>query len=137
MTPGDSLTFQNECSDDIQYEESGDVRIIFQEADSDSEIRRYGNDLHATCSITFTDSLLGTTYVTMEHPGHKDSFSIQIPKGVLNGETIVVTNEGMPKRNTKQFGTFNLKIQIVINEFEKDVLKKNEESFRSMFMKGL
>jgi len=136
MTPGDSLTFPNECSDDIQYEESGDVRIIFQEADSDSQIRRYGNDLHATHTISFTDSLLGTTYITTEHPGHKDSFSIEVPKGVLNGETIVVTNEGMPKRNTKQFGTFNLKIQIVINDFEKSVLKDKEELIKNMFMNG-
>ena len=136
MTPGDSLTFPNECSDDTQYEESGDVRIIFQEADSDNSIRRYGNDLHTTHSISFTDSLLGTTFTTMDHPGHKNGFNVVIPQGVLNGETIISPNEGMPKRNTKQFGTFNLKIQVVISEFEKSVLKNSKESLQTMFKHG-
>jgi len=136
MNPGDILMFPRECSDDIQYEEAGDVRIILIEADPDnpnSSLRRNGNDLHDTISISFKDSLLGTVYETKEHPAHKEGFKILIPKGTMNGEVLCIDNQGMPKRNTKLFGNFYLKVMIQITDSDKEVLKNNEEVIKNMF----
>ena len=136
MSPGDSLTFPKECSDDVQYEEAGDVKIVLIEADTDSSIRRINNDLHTTYKISFKDSLLGTIFETLEHSGHKEGFKIQIPKGTLNNEVLCIDNEGMPKRNTKQFGNFYLKVIIDISEQEKQVLRDNEETVKKLFTFG-
>lgn len=136
MSHGDSLTFQKECSDDIQYEEAGDVKIVIIEADSDSSIRRVNNDLHSIFKIPFKDSLLGTIYETMEHPGHKEGFKILIPKGTMNNEVLCIDNEGMPKRNTKQFGNFYLKVIIDISDKDKQILKDNEETIKKLFTYG-
>ena len=133
MTHGDSLTFPKECSDDVQYEESGDVKIVLIEADSDSSIRRVNNDLHSTYKILFKDSLLGTIYETSEHPGHKEGFKILIPKGTMNNEVLCIDNEGMPKRNTKHFGNFYLKVVVEVTEKDKQTLKDNEETIKKLF----
>jgi DnaJ-class molecular chaperone len=136
MSFGDSLMFPKECSDDIQFEEAGDVKIVLIEADSDSSIRRINNDLHSTFKIPFKESLLGTIYETMEHPGHKEGFKILIPKGTMNNEVLSIDNEGMPKRNTKQFGNFYLKVIIDVSEKDKQVLKDNEEVIKNLFTFG-
>ena len=39
----------------------------------------------------------------------------------------------MPKRNSKHIGSIHLKIEINISQKEKEVLKNNEELFRSLF----
>lgn len=133
MSHGDSLMFSKECSDDIQFEEAGDVKIVLIEADSDSSIRRINNDLHSTQKISFKDSLLGTIYETFEHPGHKEGFKILIPKGTINNEMLCIDDEGMPKRNSKQFGNFYLKVLIDVSEKDKQVLKDNEETIKKLF----
>ena len=133
MAYGDFLMFPKECSDDIQYEEAGDVKIVLIDADSDTNITRMNNDLHSTHTISFKDSILGTMYKTMEHPGHKEGFEVNIFKGVMNGQVLTVENKGMPKRNNKQFGNFYLKVNIEISDKEKEILEKNEEVIQNMF----
>lgn len=136
MTHGDSLTFPKECSDDVQFEEAGDVKIVLIEADSDSSIRRVNNDLHSTYKISFKDSLLGTIYETNEHPGHKEGFKILVPKGTMNNEVLCIDNEGMPKRNTKHFGNFYLKVVVEVTDKDKQTLKDNEETIKKLFIFG-
>ena len=133
MKADDTLVFKNECSDDNNYLEPGDVHIKFQEADETIAITRKDSSLHASCCISFTNSLLGMKYVVPNHPSHPDGLTIEIPKGVQNNEVIVVLNEGMPKRNTKFFGNFHLKVEVVIDEKEKKALADNEEVIRKLF----
>ena len=133
MKPGDVLVFPNECSDDINYNEPGDVHIILQEADENINITRKENDLYATCNISFTESILGYTYILKNHPKYPNGFKIEIPKGIQNNEIMLIINEGMPKRNSKHIGSIHLKIEINISQKEKEVLKNNEELFRSLF----
>lgn len=133
MKSGDNLIFNNECSDDINYIEPGDVHISFTEADESSNIERKINDLHTKCIITFTESLLGMKYVLRNHPNHPSGLTIDIPKGVQNNEIITVENEGMPKRNTKHFGNLYLKIEITINAKEKQILETHSDEIRKLF----
>lgn len=133
MKKGDSLIFSNECSDDPNFLEPGDVHIFFQEADESLDIKRDGINLTASCTISFTQSILGTTYKVKNHPKYKDEFEITIPKGTMNEQVIVVPNEGMPKRNTKQFGNFLLKVNVVISDFEKKLLETHEKELHEIF----
>jgi len=133
MNKGDNLIFSNECSDDSNFMEPGDVHIFFQEGDESIDVIRSGNDLTSSCNISFTNSILGTKYIVKNHPNHKDGFEILIPKGTINGDTITVENEGMPKRNTKQFGNFLLKVNVNISETEKKILETNHEEIKKLF----
>ena len=133
MKKGDSHVFSNECSDDPNFLEPGDVHIFFQEADENISISRNGNDLSSSCSISFTQSLLGTSYTVKNHPKYKDGFNIKIPKGTMNGDIITIVNEGMPKRNTKQFGNFLLKVNVLISESEKKLIEKHSEELAKIF----
>ena len=133
MKSGDNLIFQNECSDDVNYIEPGDVHIAFTEADESSNIERKGSDLHTKCVITFTESLLGISYTLRNHPNHPSGLTINIAKGVQNNEIITVENEGMPKRNTKLFGNLYLKIEITISVKEKEVLETHSDEIRKLF----
>ena len=133
MKSGDTLTFQKECSDDINYLEAGDVHIKLCEADESINLERKNNDLYISCIISFSESILGTTYNLRNHPKYPNGYTIQIPKGVLNNEVIAIENEGMPKRNTKQFGSLYIKIEIKISQKEKSLLEEHNESLRKMF----
>ena len=135
MKAGDEIIFPNECSDDLQYKEPGDVHIVFQEADETIPMTRKGNDLHTSHTITFSESILGTSYVLKNHPKHSNGFKINIPKGILNNETVLISNEGMPikGRSTKQFGNLHVKIEIQISKKEKDILLEKEAELKSIF----
>lgn len=133
MRAGDSLVFNNECSDDSNYVEAGDVHIAFTEADENLNIERKGNDLYSTCKISFTESLLGITYVLRNHPNHSSGLSIDIPKGTLNNDIIAINNEGMPKRNTKLFGTLYLKVEVTISAKEKQLLETHSDEIKKLF----
>ena len=133
MKKGDSLIFSNECSDDPNFVEPGDVHIFFQEGDESIDVSRNGYDLTAKCTISFTQSILGTSYTVKDHPKYKNGFEIKIPKGTINNETITVLNEGMPKRNTKQFGNFLLKVNVLISDSEKKLLEKHTEELSRIF----
>lgn len=133
MKADDVLIFKNECSDDSNYNEPGDVHIKFQEADETVNMVRKDSSLHATCCITFTNSLLGMKYVVPNHPNHPDGLTIEIPKGIMNNDVVIVNNEGMPKRNTKFFGNFHLKVEVVIDDKEKNILAENEDVIRKLF----
>jgi len=133
MKKGDSRLFQNECSDDINYQEPGDVHIFFQEADESIDVSRTSDDLHAMCNISFKESILGTSYTIKHHPKYPDGFEIKIPMGTMNGETVTVLNEGMPKRYSKQFGNFVLKVDVIISEDEKKLLETHHEEFKKLF----
>jgi DnaJ family protein A protein 2 len=134
MKAGDEIVFSNECSDDIQYKEPGDVHIVFQEADETIPMTRKGNDLFTSHTISFSESILGTSYILKNHPKYPNGFTINIPKGILNNETIIISNEGMPvKGRTKQFGSLHVKIEIQISQKEKNILQEKESELKSIF----
>jgi DnaJ family protein A protein 2 len=133
MKKGDSHIFSNECSDDINYQEPGDVHIFFQEADELVDVSRSGDDLHGMCNISFKESILGTSYTIKHHPKYPNGFEIKIPMGTMNGETVTVLNEGMPKRYSKQFGNFVLKVDVIISEDEKKILETHHAEFEKLF----
>ena len=134
MKAGDTLVFPGVCSDSLDYENAGDVHIIFQEADESYNLRREKDDLHTSINITLQDSLVGTKYVIMNHPKYKEGYTVSIPAGTQNNETIVVEGEGMTKRNSKQFGNLCILTKIVLTKQDRQLLEKNKSILESIFI---
>ena len=133
MKPGDTVVFPCVCSDSLDYEEAGDVHIIFQEADETYNLKRDKDDLHTVVSISLKESLLGTSFVIMNHPKYKEGYTVVIPAGTQHMETVVVVGEGMAKRNSKHFGNLCILTKVVVTRDDKKCLEKNKEILESLF----
>jgi len=133
MTPGDSMTFPNECSDHPDFEQPGDVHIVMREADESSVFARVGDDLSVVVNITLMESLLGCQRILHGHPGHPKGLTVVIPLGTLRGDTITIRGEGMPRRGTAQRGNLELTISMEMKQEERDALVKNAEAIKNIF----
>jgi DnaJ homolog subfamily A member 2 len=136
MKPGDNMLFPNECSDNHDYEEPGDVNIVMREADEPSAFSRLEDDLTITVNITLQDSLLGCKKTLEGHPAHPKGLVVDIPAGTIRGETVVIHGEGMPCRSTVKRGNLQLIISMEVNASEKEILRKNAAAIASMFVKS-
>ena len=130
--------FANECSDNPDYIEAGDVHIILQEADEDYEleqarIERKDSDLMTRVSISFTDSLLGCVRTIRGHPGHLEGLLVKVGQGAMNGDTILMPGEGMPRRPGGGRGNLIIQVQVIVTDAEKELLAVHKETLATMF----
>jgi molecular chaperone DnaJ len=138
MKPGDTIVFPKECSDQHEYGEAGDVHIVFQVADEDSGFKRSGDDLLISVQIGLRQALLGCTEVVKGHPAHLEGLHVDIPAGVQNGETVVILEEGMPRRGAqgaKGRGSLRVLVNVQVTALEKAAIVKPEavEALRGLF----
>lgn len=124
MRPGEILVFPNECSDQPEFSESGDVHITIQEADEAIEFRRVpGTDnLHTTVRITLTSGLLGTTVTVPTHPAHPNGLAIPIPAGTQNGEVLQMLGEGLRQKSGGR-GVLHVTVLVTVSPAERAILK--------------
>jgi DnaJ family protein A protein 2 len=133
MKPGETMIFQNECSDHPDYEEAGDVHIVLREADEPSAFSRIGDDLTFTVGISLKDCLLGCQKMLEGHPAHPKGVIVNIPPGTIRGDTVNITGEGMPCRATTQRGNLQLIISMDVTAAEKELLRTAAKSFSAIF----
>ena len=131
MTPGTVLTFANECSDQAEYIEPGDVHIHLQEADEVTRFKRSGSDLQATTQISLKNALLGCEERMDTHPAHPQGLVIEIPAGVQNGEVIRIVGEGMPRKGGR--GDLLVTVGVVVSAAEKEMIVKGREALEKIF----
>jgi DnaJ-class molecular chaperone len=134
MSPGENLTFPNECSDHPDFEQPGDVHIIMREADETTIFTRIGDELTTVINISLMESLLGCQRMLHGHPGHPKGLMVSIPAGTLRGDTITVRGEGMPRRGTTQRGNLQLTISMDLKQEDREILTKNADAIRNMFI---
>jgi DnaJ-class molecular chaperone len=133
MYPGTILKFANECSDQAEYVEPGDVHIHLHEADEAIRFKRLGrDDLQVSTQIGLKDSLLGCEERMQTHPAHPQGLVIEIPVGVQNGEVIRLVGEGMPRRGGGR-GDLHITVAVVASAAEKALLVKGREALESVF----
>jgi len=134
MRPGENLEFLNECSDQAEYEQPGDVHIHLQEADEAIRFRRLngGDDLQASTRIGLKDALLGCKEKMDTHPAHPQGLFVEIPAGVQNGDVLRVEGEGMPRRGGGR-GNLHITITVTASEAEKGVLLQYQGELQKMF----
>lgn len=133
MRVGEVLVFPNECSDNHDYMEPGDVHIILQEADDDSEIRRDGIHFNTKIVLSLSESLLGTKKIVRGHPAHPDGLEIELPVGLTSGIVHSVEGKGMPRRQEGGFGNLQCLIEVRVSEEEKKKLVEQSAMLRAIF----
>lgn len=134
MRVGEVLIFTNECSDDPNFEEPGDVHFILQEAAGDERWVRKEDNLATDVSINLRESLLGCNKTLQGHPGFPDGLSVEIPGGTQNLEVLSIAEKGMPKKSGG-FGSLLLTVRVVVAPKEKESLEKNKPLLEAIFPK--
>jgi DnaJ-class molecular chaperone len=133
MKEGDSIVFENACSDDPDYDKAGDVHIILKNADDDNGWIRRGDDLENTVTLSYKDSLIGTTIKMTGHP-RADELWIDIPAAVVSGDILTIPNEGMPIRVSKgRKGNLKLHIKVQPTKAEREVIKSSDQQLKDIF----
>lgn len=121
--PGDVITFPNECSDQHEFMEPGDVNIILKEADESSNFTRVGDDLTIVVQVTLTEALLGTKKVLRGHPAHPAGLEITIPAGVMRGDHVNIRGEGFPRGPSGGArGNLQITMAVDVTPAEKELL---------------
>ena len=134
MRPGETLVFSNECSDQPEFSEPGDVHINLQEADEAIEFRRVRDtdDLQATLQISLKGSLLGCKEILRTHPAHPNGFAVLVPPGTQNGEVLRIVGEGMPQKSGGR-GALHVTVIITVTESERLILKEKAAQLVNVF----
>jgi DnaJ family protein A protein 2 len=133
MRPGESLIFPNECSDQSEYAEAGDVHINLQEADENIRFQRVEgtDDLQTTIQIPLTLSLLGCVVNVPTHPAHPNGLPVTIPAGSQNREVLVVNGEGMPQKSGGR-GALHVTVVVSITPAEREILRVRHAQFKEL-----
>ena len=129
---GDILTFEGMCSDQKEYEKSGDVLLRLVEADEELDIRREGTNLVFEARISLAESLLGCKRGVKNHPGFPD-MTVEIPAGTQNSETICVKGKGMSVSGGVAFGDFLVRVTVKVEEAERKTLENSSAILQSLF----
>lgn len=136
MKPGESLIFHNECSDQHEYEEPGDVHIVLREAEESNALTRSGDDLKTVASISLQQALVGGVVQVYGHPAHSKGLRVEIPIGSMRGDVITVVGQGMPRRGADaatQRGSLYVTIGLDVLDCDRDLLLKNKDALDAMF----
>ena len=108
---------------------SGDLYVKLH-VKSDPSFTRDGNNLLMTLPVKLTDSLLGATYHVRTLTGDT---MIEIPAGVVHGDTVRVRGEGVPHgRNSRD----DLLVRVDI-QFPKKLSKTAQELIEKLKNEGL
>ena len=136
MKPGESIVFHNECSDQHEYDEPGDVNIVLREADEASTLSRTGDDLKTVVNISLQQALVGGTVIVYGHPAHPKGLHVETPIGSMRGDVITVVGQGMPRRGADaatQRGNLYVTVAVDVLDCDKELLAKNKDALVAMF----
>lgn len=128
---GDVITFESEASDMAEFEKGSDLNIVLETADDSNGWTRDGDNLRNELTISLTESLCGCHKEISGHPGFGLVF-VEVPRGVQNGEEIIVPGRGMPRKG-QGHGHLYLKVHVVVRDAEQRVLSERADTFTSMF----
>lgn len=135
MKPGEVLIFQNECSDDANYDEPGDVHFLLQEAAGDDGWVRRGDDLETSITLSFVESLLGCSKQLKGHPGYPNGLTITIPPVSLNSEVLKMNEKGMIKKDGS-LGVLFCKLQVIVGLQDREMVTRNQPLLEAIFNSG-
>jgi DnaJ-class molecular chaperone len=131
---GDVLTFDSEASDSPEFERGSDLNIVIETADDPNGWVRNGDNLRNEVHISLTESLCGCYKELSGHPGF-GLIHVEVPRGIQNGQEIIVPGRGMPKRSggPSAIGHLYLKVHVDVRDAEQRVLSERADTFASLF----
>jgi DnaJ-class molecular chaperone len=100
MKDGQTLIFEGECSDSLEFERPGDVVLTLRRSDQGvGELDEYewsGDDLTVRKCVSYAESVLGFSIVLDKHPG--GSRTVTWRGGpLLHGAVVKLEGGGMPR----------------------------------------
>lgn len=138
MQSGETLVFQEACSEVPEFEKAGDLHIIFEQVHLQGWQRSgsKGQNLEAAVTITLAESLIGCTVRLDGHPSYTDGLFIQIPAASFTGDVYCITGLGMPLRGeTGMYGDLYVKVNVNVKLTERRILASDagQEGVKSLF----
>lgn len=116
---GETLVFDEACSDTHEYAKPGDVCIVLEEA-PDEDWKRNGNHLETTITLNLSEVLVGCNVKLTEHPSGEPVI-IDVRPGTLNGEKLVFPGNGMPVGSGH--GNLYVTVHVQASQSERDKLR--------------
>lgn len=109
MSNGEKVIFKGEGNQEVDLDEYGDLVIILS-CKNHKVFRKKKDDLYITKKISLTSALCGTTFKIT----HLDDRELIVEyKGIIKpDERFVIKNEGMPKKETGEFGDLYIDFDI-------------------------
>jgi DnaJ-class molecular chaperone len=132
---GETLVFDEVCSDHGDYDKPGDVHIRLMPFEEEIDLVRDGTALRHSTVIGLTESLLGCKRKVRSHPAHTEGLEVDIHAGTQNGEVLCVKGKGMPSAAT-DFGDLFIKVEVRVSEAERKTLETHKVLLQSMFGSG-
>lgn len=133
--PGETITFEGEASDTLDFELGSDLQFVIDTADDENGWVRDNTNLRNQVNISLKESLCGCHVRLMGHPAVESGVPIyvEIPRGTLNGAEITVQGRGMPRKGSSLGGNMCLKVNVSVQEAEARVLVEQSESIAAIF----
>jgi len=113
MAEGETLTFEGECSDTLEFDTPGDVVMTLKVATGGAPpaYEWKGADLFYKHSVTFTESILGFEVTLADHPSGKSPTYSWRGGPLIHGAELVMAGGGMPKRDGS-FGALHIQLYV-------------------------
>jgi DnaJ-related protein SCJ1 len=115
MRDGQTLVFDGECSDSLDFERPGDVVLTLRRSDGGigdlDEFEWSGDDLTIRKTVTYAESILGFTVSLEKHPVGSRSYSWR-DGPLIHGAVLKFEGGGMP-RSGGGFGVLYIQIMVI------------------------
>jgi DnaJ-class molecular chaperone len=134
------VQFPEVCSDNLEFEQAGDVHIALQADGNDPAFnifRRVGSkqqDLETDITLSLSESLMGCVVQIDQHPGYDEGLFIHLPPS-FQGDTYCLKGFGMPLIGALgKHGDLFMKVNVVVQPVERKLfLSKGREALVSLF----
>ena len=135
---GEVIQFIGVCSDNVEFEQAGDVQITLQldENDAAGKIYKRISDKNIETTVTFSlsESLMGCVVQFDKHPGYDEGLFVHLPPS-FHGDTYCLKGFGMPiVGSLGKYGDLYIKIVVVVSAAERTLyLTKGREALVEQF----
>lgn len=117
------VQFMEVCSDNVEFEQAGDVHITLQPDLNDkgfTTFRRISKEnLETTVVFSLSESLMGCVVQLDGHPGYDEGLFVHLPPS-FHGDTYQLKGFGMPiQGSVGKYGSLFLKVEVVVSPVER------------------
>ena len=117
------IQFPEVCSDNVDFEQAGDVHIVLQPDVNDMAFNIFKRinpqDLETSVTLSLAESLLGCVVKIDKHPGYDSGLFVHLPPS-FHGDMYCLKGYGMPLVNSLiKHGDLYIRISVVVQAAER------------------